>query len=55
MMLAGGRLETWDGGVWERVPSWIPAPRVSRGSGDNESKSACGIVFPKSSLRRTRE
>lgn len=55
VMLAGGRFDTCDGGVWERVFSLIPLPRPSKGSGDNDSRSACGTVLPNSSLRRTRE
>ena len=54
MMLAGGRLETTcDGGVLERFLSF--ALRPSNGSADNESRSVWGTVFPKSSLRKTRE
>lgn len=52
VMLAGGRLDTTcDGGVCDRVLSLIP----DNGSAAKESKSAWGTVFPKSSLRNTRE
>lgn len=51
VMLAGGRLETCDGGVCERVLSLMP----ENGSAAKESKSAWGMVFPNSSLRNTRE
>lgn len=55
-MLAGGRFETTcEGGVCERVLSLMPLPIPNNGSGDRESKSACGTVFPNSSLRKTRE
>jgi hypothetical protein len=56
VILAGGRFEmACEGGVWERVFSLIPLGIPSNGSGDSESRSACGTVFPKSSLLSTRE
>ena len=52
VILAGGKLDPWDGGVRERVFSMMPPLEDSKGSAD---KLVCGTESPNNSLRRTRE